>query len=162
MSGPKRIMLYYGAHGHNQGFQRMRSLIVAAAVACGIVSVCLTGPSGAQAPQKFNPRVCNASGSDAIFAVIVRTAPNMWRVRGWYDVTNQRCTELTAVLGPGFYAWAINERGTVWEDETHDKDTIWACLFEEKFDYDATKSPTCGNRKGAFIPIPGGKYLSLQ
>src|SRR5947209_8174181 len=87
MSGPKRIMLYYGAHGHNQGFQRMRSLIVAAAVACGIVSVCLTGPSGAQAPQKFNPRVCNASGSDAIFAVIVRTAPNMWRVRGWYDVT---------------------------------------------------------------------------
>jgi hypothetical protein len=52
----------------------MRSLLLAVAVACGILAVCLTDPSGAQQLQKFNPRVCNQSGSEAQFAVIVRTA----------------------------------------------------------------------------------------
>ena len=55
----------------------MRSLLLAVAVACGILAVCLTDPSGAQQLQKFNPRVCNESGSEAQFAVIVRTAANM-------------------------------------------------------------------------------------
>jgi uncharacterized membrane protein len=141
----------------------MRSLLLAVAVACGILAVCLTDPSGAQKLQQFNPRVCNQSGSEAQFAVIVRTAANMWRVRGWFFVDSGKCADLSPVLVPGFYLWAINEGGAVYQGDTGDPDTIWACLFQQKFDYDATHSPNCADdSKGAFIPVPAGKPVLLQ
>ena len=87
----------------------------------------------------------------------------MWRVRGWYFVDSGKCAELSSVLAPGFYLWGVNEKGAVYQGDTSDKDTIWACVFQQKFDYDATRSPNCSDdSKGAFIPVPGGKPVLLQ
>jgi len=77
----------------------MRKLILCLA-ACGATAVCLTHPAGAQ--EKFNPTVCNQSGEDAQFAVIVRTSAQTWRVRGWYQADDRKCAQLPPFLDPRF------------------------------------------------------------
>jgi uncharacterized membrane protein len=137
----------------------MRKLILCLA-ACGATAVCLTHPAGAQ--EKFNPTVCNQSGEDAQFAVIVRTSAQTWRVRGWYQADDRKCAQLPPVLGPTFYVWAATE-SKVAEGDPNDRDAVWECVFRQAFDYDASKAPNCSDQqKALFFRVPGGKPVVLR
>jgi uncharacterized membrane protein len=134
------------------------------ALAAGTFALCFTDPSGAQQPQKFNARICNQSGDPVAAAVIVRTAANTWRAKGWYGMQNQKCTDLGTYLGPGFFFFAmrLTDQGGSWNGDPNDKDTIWACVFAESFDYDASKKQNCGENVVPFVGWPAGKVPTLQ
>ena len=142
----------------------MRTLITAVVLAYCALGVWLADTSKAQQPEKFTVKLCNQSGSAAVFALVVRTQPNLWRVRGWYGVPNQQCNSVGTYFGPAFYFVAISEDGVSWQAARDDRTAVWECVLAEAFDYQDGKYPNNCNDGAVmhFARIPAGTVPTLK
>jgi uncharacterized membrane protein len=111
----------------------MKALATALAV-CGVLVVCLFGPTRAQQGQTFELAVCNMSDFQGVFmAVRHRQDAQKWQVDGWYAIPDGGCTFIGAYPRDTFYYFAESNDGGEWSAASTDQNGQAECVNHDQW-----------------------------